>query len=183
MQGPEGWTPAGGLSWGVPPSTSDPDAVPHWGNLIDAHVQIRPGIPFNVAQPIIYAIGGIGLNDINVFVDGCTKPQAHFALGGSQADAAGRQCPFGGLILIQTVPSAAFAGMKYRLWIRDVTTGTTATTLKDDVWITNWLGMGSWHKPDPAAPGNPNGDYFSYVDPMHNLENVLSHFHSGGGPP
>jgi hypothetical protein len=168
------------LSWGVAPSTSDPDAVPHWGNLLDAHVQIRPGIPFDVAQPIISAIGGIGLDDIDVFVDGYTKPPAHFVLGGSPADAAGRKCPFGGLIVVQGFSSAVFTGMKYRLWIRDATAGTSPVPVKDDVWITNWLGMGSWHKHDPAGPGNPNGDFFSYVDPMNNIDNVLSHFHSSG---
>ena len=31
------------LSWNVAPSTIDPDAVPHWGNRLDAHVEIRPG--------------------------------------------------------------------------------------------------------------------------------------------
>jgi hypothetical protein len=31
------------LSWNVPPSTSDPDAEPVWGNILDAHVQVGPG--------------------------------------------------------------------------------------------------------------------------------------------
>ena len=31
------------LSWAVPPSTTDPDALNYWGNRIDAHVQINPG--------------------------------------------------------------------------------------------------------------------------------------------
>lgn len=30
------------LSWALPPSTTDPNALNTWGNLIDAHVQIQP---------------------------------------------------------------------------------------------------------------------------------------------
>jgi hypothetical protein len=33
------------LSWNTPPSTVDPDAVPHWGNRLDAHVHVLPGRP------------------------------------------------------------------------------------------------------------------------------------------
>jgi hypothetical protein len=29
------------LSWGVPPSVVDPNALPYWGNRLDAHVQIK----------------------------------------------------------------------------------------------------------------------------------------------
>ena len=35
------------LSWGTPPSTTDPDAVPHWGNRLDVRVQLRPGRPYD----------------------------------------------------------------------------------------------------------------------------------------
>jgi hypothetical protein len=34
-----------GLSWNVASSITNPDAVPFYGNILDAHVQIRPGIP------------------------------------------------------------------------------------------------------------------------------------------
>src|SRR5260370_37599434 len=31
------------LSWAVPPSTVDPDAIPFWGNPLDALIHVRPG--------------------------------------------------------------------------------------------------------------------------------------------
>jgi len=37
------------LSWDVPPSTTNPNALNFWGNFIDAHVRIRPG---EVSHPL-----------------------------------------------------------------------------------------------------------------------------------
>lgn len=45
-----------GLSWNVASSITNPDAVPFYGNILDARVQIRPGIP--TIDPSIQAIGG-----------------------------------------------------------------------------------------------------------------------------
>ena len=52
------------LSWAVPPSTSDPNAVPFWGNRLDALVQIRPGIPNNLYD-LLYDVGNVAIPDIS----------------------------------------------------------------------------------------------------------------------
>ena len=60
------------LSWAVPPSTTNPDALNYWGNRLDAHVQLNPGQP----DASICNIGGIALEDINTSTDGMTKTVA-----------------------------------------------------------------------------------------------------------
>jgi hypothetical protein len=173
------------LSWSTPPSTINPDAVPYWGNRIDTHVQVRPGDPIEKPAPIISIIGGVGIADIDVFVDGMTKTTAHYAWGGGPADDTAvdlgiptRKCPFGGLVIVN---GPSFVGTKYRLWARDVTTGGGPISVKNSVWVVASNGVGSWHAPDPVGPGNPSGDFFSYLNPLtQNILQVLSHFQPGG---
>jgi hypothetical protein len=52
------------LSWAVPPSTVDPDAVPYWGNILDALVQIRPGEASGIYE-LLYDVGGVPIPDIS----------------------------------------------------------------------------------------------------------------------
>ena len=47
------------LSWNIPPSTIDPDALNYYGNRMDTHVQINPSEPGSPKQPEIRNIGGI----------------------------------------------------------------------------------------------------------------------------
>jgi hypothetical protein len=74
------------LSWNVPPSTSDPDAEPVWGNILDAHVQVGPGpvIPPGTVTPLIGVLGGIPVSQIDLGT-GLTTPLATFALLGGSA--------------------------------------------------------------------------------------------------
>jgi hypothetical protein len=55
------------LSWAVPPSTTDPNALEFWGNRVDALVQIRPGIAVTGTEltDLIYRVGGVALPDIS----------------------------------------------------------------------------------------------------------------------
>lgn len=97
------------LSWNTPPSTTNPDAVPYWGNRLDAHVVIRPGQPgLN-----LYRIGGIVVTDINGS-SGLTLPSATFE-NGIAPDALGRPCPFAGRVVV-TGPT--YPGMYYRVQVR-----------------------------------------------------------------
>lgn len=156
------------LSWNSAPSTSDPDALNHWGNRLDTHVQIRPGKPFEGDQPVISIIGGIGISDINVFGDGMTKPAAKFAFGGTPADPdLGRACPFGGLIIVQGPPLLDF---KYRLWARKFGDPLTEQIVKNTFHIVNWLGIGSNITPDPGT------GFATYTDTLSNMDQVLAHW-------
>lgn len=161
------------LSWNTLPSTVDPDALTHWGNRLDAHVQIRPGDPVIETQPAISIIGGIGIADINVFGNGMTKPAATFAFGGSPADPwlLGRECPFGGLIIVQGPP---ILGHKYRLWARKFGDPLTEQIVKNKIHVVNWLGVGSNIDPDPAT------GYVTYIDTLSNMDQVLAHWTPGG---
>lgn len=52
------------LSWAVPPSTSDPNAIPFWGNVLDVLVQIRPGSAAGIYE-LLYDVGGVPIPDIS----------------------------------------------------------------------------------------------------------------------
>ncbi len=159
------------LSWNSPPSTTDPEALNHWGNRVDAHVQIKPGPVVTGDTPIISIIGGIGVADINIFGNGMTKPAATFALGGSAADSLGRACPFGGLIIVQGPP---IAGHNYRLWARKFGDSSTEQIVKNTFHVVNWLGVGSNITPDPMT------GFVSYMDTMSNMNQVLAHWYPPG---
>jgi hypothetical protein len=55
------------LSWNSPPSTTNPDALPYWGNRMDTHVQIRPGIKIDPGnpKPMIIVLGGVSVDEID----------------------------------------------------------------------------------------------------------------------
>ena len=131
------------LSWNVPPSNVDPDAIPHWGNRLDTHMQIKPG-ELPVIEPKISILGGIGITNIFIATTGMTKPGAKFALWDTFADAweSTRSCPFGGLITVQAPP---ILGHKYEVWVQNVTTGGSEIQLSDPVWVTDQDGNSSNH--------------------------------------
>ena len=52
------------LSWAVPPSTTNPNAQTTWGNHVDAHVQVQPGVAGNPLSPTISILGGIPVSGI-----------------------------------------------------------------------------------------------------------------------
>lgn len=157
------------LSWNVPPSTTNPNAPVHWGNRIDAHVQLHPGVPGEPGVPQISIIGGVGVADINVFGNGMTKPAATFALGGSPADPwlLGRGCPFGGLIIVQGPPTI---GADYRLWARLQGQPLTEQVIKNPFHVVDWLGVGSWVTPNPVT------GFVTYMNTLANFEQVLAHW-------
>ncbi|MDP2661584.1 MAG: hypothetical protein Q8R28_12725, partial [Dehalococcoidia bacterium] len=161
------------LSWNTPPSTTDPEALNQWGNRRDAHVQVRPGKPTPGDQPVISIIGGIGVADIDVFGDGMTKPGATFAFGGSPADPwlLNRDCPFGGLIIVQGPP---VLGHKYRLWARKFGDPMTEQVVKNTFHVVDWLGVGSNITPNPVT------GYATYMSTLSNMDQVLAHWAPAG---
>ena len=53
------------LSWSVPPSTIDPNALNFWGNRLDVAMQIRPGRATTGLVGYLYYIGNVPLLDIS----------------------------------------------------------------------------------------------------------------------
>jgi hypothetical protein len=163
------------LSWEAAPPPTNPNYVPVWGNRVDALVQIPAGDTFVVGTPDIAIIGGIGVASIDTTgvtaEPGCTLPNALFALTGTYADpwVSGRQCPFGGQVVIQGAPSV---GSKYRVWVRKV--GSPGQTLlSDPILTTDWLGNGTWRNPDASG-------FFTYLDSSQNIDDVLAYWYSSG---
>jgi hypothetical protein len=161
------------LSWNSPPSTTDPDALNHWGNRVDAHAQIKPGSIVSGDGPHITIIGGIGKDDIYLFGNGMTKSTAVFALYGTSADewGLGRECPFGGKVIIQGPP---VSGYKYRLWARKFGDATSEQIVKYTFHIVNNGGVGSFITPDPVT------GYVVYMNESTNFEKTLAYWYSSG---
>lgn len=162
------------LSWNVPPSTTDPDALPVWGNVLDSHVQVGPGIavPPGTVSPIIGLLGGIPVSNIDP-VTGLTDPTAAFAiLGGSRPadpDTLGRACPFASEVSIQGPP---FPGYQYRIQVKRST---------DINWTSVNNAFTAWDETGTiATPQVANGDYFTYLPDTLNADNVLAVWETAG---
>ncbi|HEV8434799.1 MAG TPA: hypothetical protein VGR95_15405 [Thermoanaerobaculia bacterium] len=81
------------LSWTTPPSSTDPDATPFWGNKFDTHVQLRPGDPAATGIPQLLNISGYSVSS-----DPSTN-EIDPATGLTRAGDA----PFGGVLAIRGV--------------------------------------------------------------------------------
>lgn len=157
------------LSWAVPPSTTDPNALDAWGNRIDAHVQIQPGVIPNPLNPKISILGGIPTSQIDG-TTGFTTPFARFAGNNLLADDLGRACPFGGVVEVQ---GPEFPGYKYRIQVRDVSVGGSWQTVTTPLMLTRWDGTTYISNPDA-------GGYFEFQQYVNNIENLLGNWGSFG---
>ncbi|WP_353951710.1 hypothetical protein V6K52_19125 [Knoellia sp. S7-12] len=107
------------LSWGTPPSTTDPFDRPRWGNAIETHIEIPSRRRPPTDSPDIRALGRIPVESIDTLATGLTQPGALFIEHGSPADSLGRACPFGGVVTVHAYANDAFAaaGRQYRaMW-------------------------------------------------------------------
>ncbi|MGH9430308.1 MAG: hypothetical protein ACRD3T_02065 [Terriglobia bacterium] len=163
------------LSWNVPPSTTDPYAPVTWGNSDETLVLLDPGTPFVGGTPNISIIGGIGVDQIDTTgitaSPGTTFPGAVFALTGTEADPwlGTRQCPFGGRIVIQGLPTV---GDKYRVLVQKVGSP-LPVVLTDPIVTTNWMGTPATQFPDGSG-------FFFYLDALHNVDSILAYWDSSG---
>lgn len=159
------------LSWDVPPSTTDPYAPVTWGNSDETLILLNPGAPFVSGTPDISIIGGIGVAQIDTVVTGMTKPGAVFALTGTFADPwlGTRQCPFGGQIVIQGLPTV---GNKYRVKVQKLGSP-LPVVLTDPITTTDWHGTPSTQFPDGSG-------FFTYLDTLQNVDNILAYWYSSG---
>jgi hypothetical protein len=160
------------LSWNTPPSTTDPDAIPHWGNRVDSHVEVKPA---KAATGLIDIIGGISISQIDVAGNGMTTPDAVFAEWGMPADPNGlsRLCPFGGRVNVQADVPASFAasGYKYRLVTRK--SGTSDEfPVRTPFLIASGINPPVWVTPDFDG-------FVAYRDPGQNVYNMLGGWETG----
>jgi len=156
------------LSWGTPPSTTDPNAVPHWGNRLDVHVQLRPGRPYDGTARFTI-VGGVGAASVDL-ASGMTLPGAAIAENGYPLP---NDCPFAGVVTLHGPLDPALAGQLYRVHVRNLTTGGAVGDLTDAFFVVNWLGIGSW-----ATPGA--GGWTPWPSWVGNTTGKLGHFTPGG---
>jgi hypothetical protein len=107
------------LSWGTVPSTTDPDAVPVWGNRIDRHLQLPVGRRYD-GLARFDSVGGVAVDHIDP-VTGVTMAGA--VLGASTTPLNPPACPFTGNITVQGPPDPALAGHRYRIRAVNVDAG------------------------------------------------------------
>jgi hypothetical protein len=165
------------LSWAVPPSTTDPNAVPYWGNTLAAHVQVPPTIP-GTGGPNIFVIGGIGVQSIDSGYNpvnqttagtGLTIAGANFAYTGGLTNAL--PCPFGGEIVINGTP---VPGGSYRVQVRDLSLGPTSPwiTVLNPVTVVTFGGQ--------TQTNVPVGEYFPYLALSQNEFQALADWYPPG---
>jgi hypothetical protein len=163
------------LSWAAPPSTTDPEQLTHWGNRIDAHVQLNPGEVVDPGQPLarIRNLGGIPVEDIATTGNGMTIPTARFAhFPALAADdwGLGRVCPFGGQVVVE---GNYFVGYYYRVKVRKVTDPPGSfTVLSDSFLVERWdLGFDLQ---------SATGGFFPYLDPTLYFDRRIAQWQSAG---
>jgi hypothetical protein len=108
------------LSWGVPPSVTDPYALPYWGDAREAYVRVRPGAA--AAGPALSALGGVPVPMIDP-VTGAPRPDAGVRGTGLPPEAPGGAFP--GRLLI----SGTGLGYRqlYRVMVRNLSRNAAPT--------------------------------------------------------
>jgi hypothetical protein len=176
------------LSWGTPPSVTDPDAVPFWGNRLDRHVQLEPGRPYD-GYARFTIVGGVAAQDVDL-ASGLTLPGAKLGASVIPLDPPDR--PFAGLVTLQGPLDPALVGHQYRIRATDVdgggsviltspftvvTSGGVATTVTPNpldgwvpwpTWTGNTTGLLGVHVPG----GDDRWDYTLELDTAGNTVDV-----------
>lgn len=156
------------LSWATPPSTTDPNELPVWGNRVDTHVQLRPGRPYT-GTARFSEVGGVDADQIDV-ATGLTSPGAALAVNGSPLPA---DCPFAGLVTLHGPLDPALAGQSYRVLVRNVTSGGPLTELTSPFLVNPVSGPSVW-----VTPGA--GGWSPWPTWWANTDGVLGYFNPGG---
>lgn len=164
------------LSWATPPSTTNPYALPRWGNAIETHIEVKPRRPITDG-PDIDIIGGIPIAQIDTGSSGLTVPFALFAQWGSPADpwVSSRQCPFGGTVTVNADAPASFsaAGRQYRLLWRPHGSASLGNPVTDPFVTSDGITV-TTRTPAPATGLTP------YLPPSQNVFNVLGSWRTRG---
>lgn len=167
------------LSWNSPPSTTNPDAVPYWGNRLDTHFEVKPGVPLS-DLPLIDTLGGVSLTYIETGSTGMTVPFGLFAETGAPTDpwVASRRCAFGGDVYATAEAPSAFAasGWQYRLMVRIEGDLGSGTPVIGSFAVTRTMALGGGTSfVTPAADG-----WTPYLDPNFNIYANLGRWSTAG---
>lgn len=161
----------GVLSWNVPPSTTNPDKLEFYGNRVDTHIQIKPGIVITPGDviPLFNIIGGIDVDHVNN-ATGLTKPGSFFAFNGLSVPTG---APFDGVIVLN---GPSFEGYRYKIKITNLNDG-TFTYASNSFTVVGYLPYAPWVQYTTQAV---DGDgYYPFLDPDKNTLNVLARFTPG----
>lgn len=162
------------LSWAVPPSTTNPNALDYWGNRLDTHVQINPGEVITGLPPAkIRNLGGIPLEDIDTVSTGMTLPAAVFAhYPGYSADAWGlnRACPFGGQIVIE---GNYYLPYYYRVKVHKATDPPNSYTVLGDSFLVERWDTG-------FDLQTSSGGFFKFLGPATHFDRTLALWNTSG---
>jgi hypothetical protein len=143
------------LSWDTPPSSTDPNYVPVWGNRLETNILIDPGATVETGNytPILQSICGVTICDIDQ------------TTGWAPGDS-----PFGASISIYgTIPGAPTfteyqSGTKlpiYQVTVQQWPVG-TPQVLTDPFGITLYKQIGSGPVNESSATQTAVGGYFTY---------------------
>ena len=126
------------LSWNIPPSTTNPNKLEYYGNRVDTHIQIKPGVVINPGDviPLFNIIGGIDVDHVND-ITGLTKPGSFFAFNGIGVPTG---APFDGVVVLN---GPSFEGYRYRIKITNLDLG-TFTYADNSFTVVGFLPFAPW---------------------------------------
>lgn len=75
------------LRWNAPPSTTDPDPIPYWGDREECNIQLKPGDPASSLEPSLLDISNVPADAASI------NPITGLTIGGDS--------PFGGTVAIR----------------------------------------------------------------------------------
>jgi hypothetical protein len=91
------------LRWNAPPSTTDPDAIPYWGDREECNIQLKPGDPATATLPALLDISNIPADAASI------NPLTGLTIGSDS--------PFGGTVAIRGRISG-FTPRQYMIEVR-----------------------------------------------------------------
>lgn len=161
----------GVMSWNSLPSTTDPDQLQFYGNRVDTHIQIKPGMVLDPGEvmALYNIIGGIPVDKIND-VTGLTTPGAFFAYNGIPVPSG---APFGGVVVVN---GPSFAGERYRIKVRNTVTN-ISYYVNDSFTVVGWLPVAPYVQYTTQTP-DMNG-YYNFLPVEQNTLSILSRFTPG----
>ncbi len=159
------------LSWNSPPSTTDPDKLEYYGNRVDRHIQIKPGVELSPGDviPLFNIIGGIDVAHVDN-ATGLTKPGSFFAFNGLPVPT---EAPFGGLIVLN---GPTFPGYRYKVRVTNLSDG-TYTYADNPFTVVGSLPHWPWVQ--YTTQTKDSDGYFHFLDHTKNTLNVLARFTPG----